>query len=53
MPGQFKTPDPKACAKNIDARVKAALKGLESSNKGQDAEQTGVSAKTLGRINNR
>jgi len=46
-------PDPKFSAKGINKRAEYALKALEDSNKGQDAEQTGVSAKTLARINTR
>ncbi len=51
-PPTFKTPDPKACAENIDARVKAALKALEYANKGPDAEKTGLSSRTFWRMNN-
>lgn len=34
------TPNPKEVAKNIEKRVKIALKALASANKGKDAEKS-------------
>lgn len=44
-------PDPKCNTKGILKRSENVLKALEHSNKGKDAERTGVSAATLARIN--
>lgn len=47
----LRNPNPKFSARGIEKRAADALKALEHSNKGKYAEQTGVSAKTLARIN--
>jgi hypothetical protein len=47
----LRTPDPKISARGITKRAECALKALERSNKGKDSERTGVSARTLARIN--
>jgi hypothetical protein len=53
LPEALRKPNPKVCARGIEKRAVEGLKALENSNKGAEAERTGVSARTLARVNNR